>query len=295
MDKKLFAETIRKEVERRLPEKLIGSTVIVMPVEKNNITLTGLHIMEPNTDTSPTIYLEEFIEEVERGKMTVQDTADKVIDKHLQFRNVNFDAVIQKIKNFDKIKRNIEMKVIGIKGNEKYLENCVYDTYLDMAVVYIIRLQGLEQEVGSIKINKSLMEMWGVTEENIRKVAYENTKDDYELQDMAEMSTLSYNLSKELSGFPKGLMYVLSNSKRFFGAHVITNQEIMKKVYEELEESFYIIPSNIHQVIIVPWEEDCNPVFLKYMVAEVNTKVVLPEEVLTNSIYYFDGEKVSII
>lgn len=227
--------------------------------------------------------------------MTVQDTADKVINKHLQFRTLNFDAVIQKVKNFDEIKSDIEMKVIGLQGNEKYLDNCVYDTYLDMAVVYIIRLQGLEQEVGSIKINKSMMEMWGVTEENIRKVAYENTKDDYELQDMAEMLTLSYNLSKELFGFPKGLMYVLSNSKRIYGAHVITNEEIMKNVYEELEESFYIIPSSSHEVIIVPWEENCNPAILKDMVAEVNSTEVLPEEVLTNSIYYFDGEKVSII
>ena len=82
-------------------------------------------------------------------------------------------------------------------------------------------------------------------------------------------------------------MMVLSNQKNFFGASVILYSEQLRKVSEELGQDLYILPSSVHEVILLP-EAGQDPDALRATVKRVNETEVRREEVLTDSVYRYD-------
>ncbi len=84
-------------------------------------------------------------------------------------------------------------------------------------------------------------------------------------------------------------MYILSNEIALEGASYILYEDILKDIRTQLGEDFYIIPSSINEVIIVP----CSTIDAKYtknMLRNVNRSVVAKQEVLSDNVYRFDGE-----
>lgn len=66
---------------------------------------------------------------------------------------------------------------------------------------------------------------------------------------------------------------------------------ILKDFADHMESNLYILPSSIHEVILLLEEDtdDVNDLFR--MVEETNRTVVDQEEVLSDSVYYYDREK----
>ena len=54
-------------------------------------------------------------------------------------------------------------------------------------------------------------------------------------------------------------------------------------------KEYYVLPSSIHETIIVPKNASMNATELKNMVMEINGKEVSPDEVLTDSVYEYDA------
>lgn len=77
-------------------------------------------------------------------------------------------------------------------------------------------------------------------------------------------------------------MYVLSNDKQVFGAGAILYDGMYEKL-EKIVGDFIVIPSSVHETIIVPSIYD-SP-YITSMIREVNETVVAPEEVLSNRPY----------
>lgn len=87
--------------------------------------------------------------------------------------------------------------------------------------------------------------------------------------------------------------YVLSAESGQFGAAVLGYPEELKKAAEQLGEGFYVLPSSIHEVILLPDSKavGIDPKELQQMVAEINQQQVREEERLSNSVYHFDGRE----
>ena len=83
-------------------------------------------------------------------------------------------------------------------------------------------------------------------------------------------------------------MYVLTNRNKTFGASCILYEKVLQEFARRLDKNLYILPSSIHEVIIVTEDEIKEPLKLKEMVQEVNATQVAEEEVLSDSVYYFD-------
>lgn len=289
MRKEELKNLIKAEVERLLPEELQGSEVRLNEVEKNNTTLTALLIMEKGRNVAPSIYLNGYINDIQEGRDIV-DIAAEIISIHLEYRNppvANFD--VNRIGDWNYVQENGTFKkiVVGLNGNEKYLQDRVCDIFLDMAVVYVYFLEG----VGSITLTKQMLNAWGVTEEQIKSLVQEET---YELINMWDLFFGMLNEEEHVeSNDTKLSMYVLTNETHTQGAAFIADKSVLKEVSKRIGEKFYVLPSSIHEVICVPKFTDDNSE-LKNMVEEVNATMLRPDEVLTNSIYFFDGEELSI-
>ena len=97
---------------------------------------------------------------------------------------------------------------------------------------------------------------------------------------------------RELSGSYDGLsplpMYVLTNQSHLNGASALLYKDILRDFAHSLEENFYILPSSIHEVILVPANGIMSKNSLELMVKDVNQKEVSPMERLSDHVYFYD-------
>ena len=64
---------------------------------------------------------------------------------------------------------------------------------------------------------------------------------------------------------------------------------LLKTVSEMLNGSFFVLPSSVHEVIVLPDDMGYSPDMLRDLVETVNTNEVSPAEVLSNSVYRFEA------
>ena len=87
-------------------------------------------------------------------------------------------------------------------------------------------------------------------------------------------------------------LFVMSNGDYMNGASVILYKDILKDFASGMEHDLYILPSSIHEVIILFDDEYArSPEELARMVRQTNHMVVEREEVLSDHVYHYDREK----
>lgn len=165
-----------------------------------------------------------------------------------------------------------------------YLEE-FYQKYLkgqqvpDLAVVYYIQIDNTRFGSAAIQIRNEHLRYWRVEKEEIRRLAEKNTPRIYQVQ------------IRQIVRF----MYVATNEQCSLGAAVMRYPDFREKVRGMIRGDFYILPSSIHEVILVPESFGLEPERMQEMVKEINQTGVAPEEVLSDSVYYFDGEEIRIV
>ena len=148
---------------------------------------------------------------------------------------------------------------------------------------------------GSILIRNSHMENWGVSTEDLMRDSLENApkilpgtcRDIFSM-----MEKMCPDKTGTFSDDMKDLgLYVISNERLTLGAAVMLYPGMMEKVSEMLGGNLYIIPSSIHELIAVSDKTEAHSEYLKDMIRLVNRTQLPPQDVLSDSLYFFDREK----
>ena len=86
------------------------------------------------------------------------------------------------------------------------------------------------------------------------------------------------------------MLYVMTNTRSMFGAVAMTFAEELECFSMQIEKNYYLLPSSVHEVILVPECENFCREYFRSMVAEINATQVDATEVLSDNIYYYDRE-----
>ena len=97
-------------------------------------------------------------------------------------------------------------------------------------------------------------------------------------------------LLENADGIPEDGMFILTNKNKVNGAGMVLDKHMMKSVIEKVGENFYMLPSSIHEWIIVPDKMEMNTEDLETMVREVNATQLQEEEILGNHVYHYTIE-----
>ena len=247
-------------------------------VTKNNGTRrTGILFKQEDSNLAPTIYLEEFYQKYLKGQQ-VPDLADSICSIYQEIR-VKKTCDCQNLFDFNHVKEHIVYKLIRRDANEELLKKIPYEPFLDLAVVYYIQIDNTRFGSAAIQIRNEHLRYWRVEKEEIRRLAENNTPRIYPVQ------------IRQIVRF----MYVATNEQCSLGAAVMRYPDFREKVRGMIRGDFYILPSSIHEVILVPESFGLEPERMQEMVKEINQTGVAPEEVLSDSVYYFDGEEIRIV
>lgn len=285
-----FEEVIVSAISEKLGESYV---VEIQKVLKNNsVSLNGLVIRERDSNISPTFYLDEMYQEwVKRGTDFV---AEKIISSYLKCRipqNIDIDMY----QDFSNVKSKICYKLISLDRNEALLEEIPYIPYLNLAICFYCIIEGEFSGMGTVLVYNRHMEMWNTTVSELYELAKENTQrllpfHFCSMKNILEtiMEEVEMKTPDRLENEPQ--MYVLTNQKKHLGAITLLYDNILELIYQRFQSNFYILPSSIHEVILLPEDESISRNFLQNMVREINASAIKPQEFLSDEIYYYDRE-----
>jgi hypothetical protein len=82
----------------------------------------------------------------------------------------------------------------------------------------------------------------------------------------------------------------ISIPDKLHGACVISYQDFMDQAAIRLGGDFFVLPSSIHEILLVKDDGNANYHNLQSMVQEVNATQVDPAEKLTDNVYHYDSK-----
>ena len=286
----------------------------------NNIILTGITITQKEKNIAPTIYLEPYFEIYSSG-MTFGEIIKRVI-KVYEDNKWNHDIDVDFFNDYESVKKKVCYKLINYELNEELLKEVPYIRYLDLAIVFYCIIVNDYIGNGSILIHNNHMKLWKVDTDillqdahnnmpriyppelksmtDVMKEMFRQEKEDnceYECQSKQDISFSSSVVCTQIEQMEESSlqMYVLTNKSRLHGAAVILYENILSDMAMFFENDLYILPSSVHEVIIVPKYEDVDEAYLSQMVNEVNETQLRTEEVLANHAYLYLQEEKQII
>ncbi|MDD7349458.1 MAG: DUF5688 family protein, partial [Clostridiales bacterium] len=295
-----------------LPEQYKNANMDIRQAVKNNdVVLDGLTIFNPNGNMSPTIYLNSAYEEYQQG-MDIEEVVGKIADAYIEHieprEEYRFNFDLQEVKNYEVVKDFIYPKVSNLQSNVNRLSNIPYTQKEDLAITYHIWANGNEESMGSITINNDLMEMYGIdmgtlheqamnNMDKISPVKFESLQETMVgmlASDFAREEGISIDEAKDLirGSIPNDGpdVYCVSNESRANGAVYIMREDVQQMVAEKLGGDYYVLPSSIHETLILPKREDMSFQKLQTMVQDVNAMCVSEEEVLSDGVYQYDAK-----
>lgn len=300
MDFDEFKEKVKDNIKNYLPMQYEKANVSLQSVVKNNdVQLTGLMIRLEENNIAPFIYLDRYYEQYQNG-MELPDIMKDIAEIRVSSeQSVKLD--ISRITDFNQVKDNIICKLINGDMNEEYLADKPYTQIEDMAVIYVIDLgSGAEGHMSS-PITYDLMKRYGVDTQMLHEIAIHNlAKSEIVFKSMKDalMEIMFPDgvpeedpLAEILSAEDEIPMYVLSNAEKLNGAASVLDKDTMETISEMLGGDFVVIPSSIHEVIILPMDDNVDKDELEGIIREVNTGQVAPEERLSYHAYQYDSGK----
>lgn len=265
----------------------------------NGTTHIALILYKNGEKLHPQIYLERFFEDYKRGKTMKEILQDVMTTYEEALRNINPDS-LSGIEDWEQVKGRLAFRLLSKERNKETLENYVYKDFLDLAAIVTFCAEIDEQGVKAIRVTHDLAERWNVSEEEILQAAEENTEDLFPVRMEPILDTLCRVADISRDDLPEEVLaeedspqiMVLTNYLGVNGATVILYDSFLQQVYEKLGGKFIILPCSIHEVIVMPLASAPHAADSQKMVEQINRSAVKEEEILSDSVYLYDGEKV---
>ena len=203
------------------------------------------------------------------------------------------------ILDYEQWKESIVFRLVNTEKNREFLKTVPHTDILDLSVVFYALLEVSREGAAMMTICENHLRQWDIGRDVLWKAAEENVRRILP----AELFTMRHALNEIVGSAEAGSdegnlldggdgerdrMYVLTNRMRSYGAACIAYPYIPGMIGETLGSDYYILPSSVHEVMIVPACGGLDGEELEEMVREINATQVAEEEVLSDHIYYYE-------
>lgn len=276
-----------------------GYQLTMLKVPKNNGTvLDGLSISRKDMAASPTIYLNSYYERYQEGI-----SFSSIVNEILQIYQENSSVThldFSVLNDFSLLKDKVMYKLIHTASNKDLLADLPSIPYLDLSIVFYLFLEKNEYGQMTALIHNDHLASWNTCLEEIFQLASVNTPRllPPELKTMAEVmksiakdhlgSEYREDLVDQLLSAPSVTpLYVLTNTAGISGACAILYPGQLKNFADMLGKDLVILPSSIHEVLLIPYEENISFDELARTVSHINRSEVPVEDRLSDQVYLY--------
>ncbi|SCY62699.1 DUF5688 family protein [Butyrivibrio sp. INlla14] len=294
MEYEKFKEQFVEDLKERLEAGGEKFSVDLNAVQKMNQNYEAVTVKPEDAIIGVNLNMTEIYERYDRGMSydtlvsEVAEKADRALHDHPDF---NLDA----IQDYDQMKEKLSMEVVSAERNADLLEKVPHKNMEDMAVVYRFVLDSDSDGRGSILVTNQLMDNYGITAEQLHADAlqYAPVMRPAVIQTMAEtlLEMMGPEAKDMIPVLPDDPLFVATVPDKIQGAGVLAYQDFMEQAAERVGGDFFILPSSIHEILLVRDDGTFDINHLEGMVKQVNETEVAPEDLLTDSVYHYDSKE----
>ncbi len=296
-----FVTEIINLVRQRMGEDY---DIKIYKVTKNNaLELDSLIMLRKDKNFSPNIYLLPYYEEYIMGA-EIKELAEKLCHTYLNYQlpimSESFSYRFEDVKDF------IVYRLVNFQRNKKLLEKIPHIKYLDMAITFHSLVRQDNDGIGTIRITNEHMRAWETTLKELYHRAADNTGRIFppSIQSMEDMilgmlkeDIMDCNQDEQSETIIKDIIehqnsdrkkiYILTNQKGINGATCLLYENVLKNFANQIQCDLFILPSSIHEVLMIPYDRTMTRELLSEMVRDVNHTQVARDEILSDSVYLY--------
>lgn len=282
-----FKEGAMKKLQDRLGS---GYEFNFARVPKNNgIVLDGLSVRKKGSDAGPMVYLEHYYERFQEGEafdLLTEELAD------ICRQGLPIMHELSVLNDFSRLRDKIVYSLICSNTNKELLEDVPSVPYLDLSIVFFIYIEEKDHSSQArALIHNCHLDKWGTTVDELYFLARHNTPRLLPL-DLMTLKPVFKDTAVDalLPEHKKAPMYVLSNVVGLYGAAALLYPGALKAVADKIGKDLVILPSRIHEVILITYDEETVPEEMDRMVYSVNREHVPMEDRLSDHAYLYSRD-----
>ena len=319
---KTFKELITQAIQRRISPLI---RISIRDYLKNNgVTARGVTFepltkaADPVLDISPVIYIDSLYEAYRTGSLGLNDIASIIASEYFKYLEPPFKN-LPDIMDFESARKRLAFRVVNTELNAEFLSSVPHMDILDLSLVFYYLVNDDSGSLSYCTITDHLINKWNLSLEKLYNTAVKNAprllplslstldeavcriidpktpdKQDIDQGGSASGSSSDYNYDLD-HGSETGqtkkpcdtAAFVLTNTAGTHGSAVIFYKDVPEKCFELIGESYFILPSSIHELILVRESMVRDPMELTKIVRSVNLNSVSRNEFLSDSVYHY--------
>lgn len=249
---------------------------------KNNRCLDGFTLRDPARSICPTVYMDEAL-------LTKSDDslADFLCGAYAEYDIPDFD--VRSIISSDYILEHVRPRLYAASNEDGmrshgYAFRSLEDTGL--IIGFYLPISAMTNGTATAMLTENIIENANLTVPDVFMQSVRNLSSEFFIKNMCDL--LHDCGIPEIFDLP---MWVVSNQARLFGAAAILCPNVIEEIQRAVGERFYILPSSIHEVIVLPFtDEDADA--LRDMVCEINSSVLALEDRLLDGVLMYNGDRI---
>ncbi len=310
-----FFELVKREIKSHLPYEYFDAKVTISEIPapygeiKHSISVsqgekTQEMMLAALIDLNP--FYRSYQEFPEELFMIMETIAEQIQYANEEARKMPLEE--NQWKSYEWVKEHLYTRLCD-RSRKEYLEAYVHECAADYALTYMVEISGDEDFSKGFSVTPAMLKIWDVTPEQLRMDAAQNQNpknkpvlfklDEYiehslGVTDQPPRNYLEFNAAIvpfEKEANHQGIaLYGLTNESKMFGAAMIMRQEVLEQVADYLGTDFYVLPSSVHETLLLPADGSITARELQNNVIEING-TLSPEDRLSDQVAYYDREK----
>lgn len=284
-----FKQYVAEHVRDYLPPEYKGCEISVVAQRKNNNVIWDALSIKGNGSVVPAIYLESYYSRYENGRK-MEDTLKDIAYTYTESMKQDMAFSLEDFQ-YEKVKDRIFVTVQNAEKNMEFLKDVPHELREDLALVYRMDVNMPDGQSGSAVITNRFLAMWGINEKTLKETAWNNMHNHFtpvfsSVENvLSELGCDEFQEEAEQTG-----LYVLTNRTNNYGAAYMFDKGVMNRIAESLGSDMVVIPSSIHEVLLMKKDEHMDLEALEKMVWDVNRTQLHEIEILSDSVYQYSRD-----
>lgn len=286
-----FAKEIFSQIRS---EDLDESIIICKDMKAPYGRVFSISFLPEGENIATNIFLNDYYEDYLEGK-DIGEIADDIIYRYQNELGIDSKISLSLLDFYDVMDHIIPIMFADNAFNEAYKRNPFTKVADDLCVYYVIEDT---EDAKRFTINNSILEKWGISVEELHKIAINNIDTVLEpvIKPLNEMLAEIYDVNIE--DLPDEMrddtQIVVTSKSNVNGSVVLLSETVKEQLADHFGDDFFILPSSIHEVICIPTDgKDADE--LSDIVHEINANEVAPDEILADHVLGFNIEEMQLV